>query len=590
MIRNPRLVALASLGCATQLAFGIDNVFELVDGANATNGKNIASFGYKPDLDGAGPDVETFYVAAYGVSPFDTSNSVFRKVTGVGGTVVSTALVSEAQQRYFYTNGIPDWKIAGTVAPSGFMLNPVQIGSIAPYSNAWLIDGVTVQNAASQAQPASSDRVSRYSLQPVQSVPVFDGDGNQTGVDNSDALVQLSNVLNLSDFQSAASTTSTAMNWIRQGAWSSDGQSIYQVDASANFGGVWKINPLGGAPVRIVTASLAVSNGEIAVLPQGGGVDRILLRGSQAPNNGGINYVDYSGATVTDNADVRAFVEAADLIKFLDRPSGTPNISSITTDAAGNVYFLDTTADVIVMRDTSGRLIKVTTRDEVSDVKGETAHGGWLRLQTRQVAAPGGTATQVMFMDSNYDAVMGATVRNPGDFNADGIVDSVDKSLFLSNLSQRGVDVGVSTYDLNGNKTVDWKDVKILQGFLGFSDGDANLDGIVDFSDLNIARDNYYPTFGKTDSTWAEGDFASLDPTADIYAANASDANRVDLVDLYVLAANWGLSPLTLQDIDDAGYTGVFRQDVITAFNVPEPAGLALVAALASVVGRRRRS
>ena len=83
---------------------------------------------------------------------------------------------------------------------------------------------------------------------------------------------------------------------------------------------------------------------------------------------------------------------------------------------------------------------------------------------------------------------------------------------------------------------VDWKDLKILQGFTAILDGDANLDGAVDFDDLDLMSLNYYTVSGQTTETWLDGDFASVDPQ---YAFTAPDANLVNLTDLEVIADTW---------------------------------------------------
>lgn len=45
----------------------------------------------------------------------------------------------------------------------------------------------------------------------------------------------------LADLQAAAGSSSTTNTLARQFAWSGDGQSIYFVDTSSAFGGLWKL-------------------------------------------------------------------------------------------------------------------------------------------------------------------------------------------------------------------------------------------------------------------------------------------------------------------------------------------------------------
>jgi autotransporter-associated beta strand protein len=103
--------------------------------------------------------------------------------------------------------------------------------------------------------------------------------------------------------------------------------------------------------------------------------------------------------------------------------------------------------------------------------------------------------------------------------------------------------------------------------------GDASLDGSVDFNDLVKLAQNYNLADGRR--TWADGDFT--------YDGN------VDFNDLVKLAQNYNASlpPAAL-----AEFGAEFREDLAAAAaaQVPEPgAGVALVAAGAIVAGRRGR-
>ncbi|MGC4033234.1 MAG: hypothetical protein QM754_16180 [Tepidisphaeraceae bacterium] len=574
-------VVLVGLSAKSLLAAdAIDNVVTLVDGANATNGKSIASFGYNPLTN-------TFYVTAYGTS--NTQNSVVRAITGVGtgatpGTLSSTAMISEAQQRYFYADGNPTWSISGTVAASSFLINPKDIvtstGTIAAYSQAYIIDGVTVTPASGATVTAAqtSDRVSRYSLQQVVSV---DGD-------NSDALVQLKSVANLSDFQAATGSTAS-MNWIRQSAWSSDGQSLYQADTSTGYGGIWKINAATGAVTRIVTANSGTTiNTELAVKAVSDTVDRIFFKGNTAGGNiGGINSVDYTKDATAASAQ-SIYIDATKITDFLELSGGNvADIRSITAGPDGSLYFQDNTTGGTYRVDQNGNLIKVTTRAERNAALGITSSNTALRLQTRQITTAGGfTATQLMFTENVSNSVSGATVFKPGDFDRDNSVTTADKTAFLAALGTRGQSSGVSRYDLNGNSVVDWKDVKVLQSFLGFANGDTNLDGAVNFTDLDVVRDNYYDTTGLTNRTWANGDFSSLMADADTYAASAADANLVTYVDLLTLANHFSIAGVTAADLESR-YSGAFLTAALQAFNVPEPT-MAMLLLPAAFLARRR--
>jgi hypothetical protein len=100
--------------------------------------------------------------------------------------------------------------------------------------------------------------------------------------------------------------------------------------------------------------------------------------------------------------------------------------------------------------------------------------------------------------------------------------------------------------------------------------GDANLDGVVNFTDLVRLAQHY----GSTGSSWAQGDFT--------YDGN------VDFADLVKLAQNYGQA---LPSAPLAGAPPGFDRDVAAAFSsVPEPGLGALgIAASVALFGRRRR-
>jgi hypothetical protein len=161
-----------------------------------------------------------------------------------------------------------------------------------------------------------------------------------------------------------------------------------------------------------------------------------------------------------------------------------------------------------------------------------------------------------------------------GDFNRDNAVDGDDVALFKPVLTARGITQTSAPnlkFDLNGNDAVDWKDVKILQQFYPFEDGDADINRQLNYGDLDAIAPHYLAT-GKV---WTQGDFTG----DDLPGYN----------DLEVVAANWDLPRPTAADFDARGYTGQYRADLERAFNVPEPAGLAGAAALAALGLRRHR-
>ncbi|MCC6682036.1 MAG: hypothetical protein IT445_14135 [Phycisphaeraceae bacterium] len=96
--------------------------------------------------------------------------------------------------------------------------------------------------------------------------------------------------------------------------------------------------------------------------------------------------------------------------------------------------------------------------------------------------------------------------------------------------------------------------------FATLQPGDANGDGMVNLSDLQILGDNWQ----STTATWAEADF-----TGD---------GTVNLADLQILGDNWGFGVGPDISFDEA----------LAAAAIPEPAALALLVAAVPFVLRRR--
>src|SRR5690606_24159596 len=115
----------------------------------------------------------------------------------------------------------------------------------------------------------------------------------------------------------------------------------------------------------------------------------------------------------------------------------------------------------------------------------------------------------------------------------------------------------VYKFDLNGNLAVDWKDVKVLQQFAGYADGDTNFDGVLDFADLDTLNTYYHTAAGTGAETWIHGDITSFVPS---YPATAFDANTVNFADLSLLADTWlNVLEQGIESIDlTSRYTGQF--------------------------------
>ena len=92
--------------------------------------------------------------------------------------------------------------------------------------------------------------------------------------------------------------------------------------------------------------------------------------------------------------------------------------------------------------------------------------------------------------------------RRPGDFTGDRVVSSRDVDILLDAL-RNGADI--SLFDLNVDSAVTQNDMTFLmQSILRTNLGDANLDGVIDASDLNqVGRNWQHPSCHG----WADGDF-----------------------------------------------------------------------------------
>lgn len=562
--RRITLAAAAALAMAGGSAFAaVDTVVTVVNETNATDGKAIGTFAFDPTTD-------TIYVGSFGFTA-PGANATLKKITNVGGTQVVENMLSEGQLQLFYRDGNPDRSVTNPT-PSGMLLNPLPIGTgpgaIPAYGTAVIVDLATTRLPSSTTtDPLATKRFYRWNLQsppPASPTPPPYGDGRDV----------MTTVATLADLQAAASTTNAGGNIGRQFAFSGDGQSIYAVDTSTAFGGVYKINLNTNAVTRISTE--ITGNTEPAVLSSGG-VDTIFARGGTA-NEGGIDKITHDGIT-TSAAQVH--VTAAAVNDFLENTgTTTAGIASMAADSAGNLYFNNTTTiggsrRGIFKLDPQGRMSKVVGYEERKVVFGAEAASGnpnanTLRMQPRTTnyVTGGGSfeVTQILYAESSgVNAVAGAYVFKTGDFNRDNAVDQTDIAAFKEALTLRGVTLAAINpadhdkfrFDLNGNDEVSWKDVKILQQFYGFLDGDANIDQTVNIADFSELAAN----FNLTGKKWTEGDF-----TGD---------EVVGIADFSLLASNFNLS----------APSGAARPGA-----VPEPATLGLLAVAAGAMLRRRRA
>lgn len=396
-------------------------------------------------------------------------------------------------------------------------------------------------------------------------------------------------------------------NFGRSFAWSSDGQSIYAIDAGSNTGGIYRIDATqqnAGTRIWTDTRSIPDVAGRIISEPavthtsvrdfdpanQAIG-DQIIVEGSLAGGNeGGVNvFTDTGDSTVHAPTPLFSRADFSNFAEYLG--DSAPQYLSLTTDSIGNLYFHEGRTDGVYVYDTAGRFAKVASEAEHNLFQFENGSGpndNVLDMQVRASTLPGFLVNEIIFTDDGLDTPVGILVYKTGDFDRDDDVDSADLGLFAAALGTRGLPAEAENnkFDLNGNAelvfdaedmrfehvsngavVVDWKDVKILQQFTNISDGDANLDGAIDYLDLDIMSANYFTISGQNEETWVDGDFASIDPA---YAIDAADANLVNLVDLEVIADTWvnllGQLPVTEADAEMRGYVGQFRTDLLAAF------------------------
>jgi autotransporter-associated beta strand protein len=197
----------------------------------------------------------------------------------------------------------------------------------------------------------------------------------------------------------------------------------------------------------------------------------------------------------------------------------------------------------IYLYDAEGRLSKVVNRTQRAAALG-SVNTVFDRLQSRSVAVTGtsGTfsATQILYRENAVSSVAGATAFKPVDFNRDNAVTAADLALLAPQVTIRGqvkTNVADLTFDMNGNDTVDWKDVQIVEGFLNYVadpalagrvvptlpiQADADLNGVVDFNDFLVMRANY----GTASQGFVQGDF--------------SGDNQVDFADLQPWVNSYG--------------------------------------------------
>ncbi|MFM9009421.1 MAG: dockerin type I domain-containing protein, partial [Planctomycetota bacterium] len=471
-------------------------------------GSSLAAYTYAPATD-------TMYVTAYG-------NPAVVRVTGVTppASQSATPTVYESTLQLYYRNGDPNRGVTSPVQ-GGILLNPQPIGAAPSYSLAVIADGGNTRYpATSTVDPSATKKFYTYNL----GVAAIPGDGTDVFTTRA----------TLADLQAVAGTASTSNSLARQFAWSGDGQSIYFVDTSGNYGGLWKLGAVAGAPQRILAAD--IENTEPAVRPTGG-VDQIFISGGPG-NVGGIDFVTHDGSTTSSR---QVAVATSKLLEFFEVSGTMPSqrMQSLATVGDDLYYVSYTNASGtkpesrypgVYRYDAQGRLSKVVNRTQRASALG-SVNLVLDRLQSRTIPVTTGSsgtfaATQLLYREGGIGTVAGATAFKPVDFNRDDQVTAADLALFVPQVTIRGQIKATGTsgtiadlkFDMNGNDTVDWKDVQIVESFLDYApdptlagrivpalpiQADADLNGVVDFNDFLTMRG----TYGSTSQPFTQGDY-----------------------------------------------------------------------------------
>jgi len=529
--RLPAVIAAILLAMLPGTGFGqVDNLTTVLDARPMIGTKTFGSYGYDPSQD-------RMFLIAYGGDSSAPGNPGIVRVSNVSTAPTSDAMLSQTQLQLYYTDGNPN--LASPPTPGGLLLNPKPIGATPAYGMAMITDGEVTRLSSGSAAPSLSRRVYSYNLQS----PPPGGDGRAV----------LTTRGTLADMQATAGSTSSSSFVQRQPAWSGDGQSLYFADSSPGYGGLWNVAAVSGTARQILPAD------DVSAEPgvrSAGGIDTIYLSGGGSTGNaGGIDSVTFNGTTTSTR---QIAVPTAKLLDFFDVSGTMPSqrVQSLTT-VGNDLYFAfftnasgtrpESRYPGIYLYDADGRLSKVVNRTQRAAAFG-SVNTVFDRLQSRTVAVTGTSGTfsaaQILYRENAVSTVAGATAFKPVDFNRDNAVTAADLALLVPQVTIRGqvkTNVADLKFDMNGNDTVDWKDVQIVEGFLGYVadpalagrvvpslpiQADADLNGVVDFNDFLVMQGNY----DTTSQGFTQGDyngdnqvsFADLQPWINSYGSRSA--------------------------------------------------------------------
>jgi hypothetical protein len=197
--------------------------------------------------------------------------------------------------------------------------------------------------------------------------------------------------------------------------------------------------------------------------------------------------------------------------------------------------------------------------DAAADVNGDGKIDNKDLYALKSVYQSGGAS------QATLDALKAATLRR-GDLNHDGQTNAAD----IDYLSRRLAQPWSWDNDLDSDGAVSNADADTLvQTILGKRDGDANLDGVVDFNDLVAIAQHYNTADGN--QSWANGDFTH-------------DGN-IDFNDLVELAQNYN----TAAPADGVLPVAFAADFALAQSSVPEPAVLTALALTLCAIRRKPR-